>query len=92
MSFRLLIECSKDISKLKIDFTDGTSVATTSDTQTTQKSLEPLNPQDYGARKDEYLNTEDTNDNHNRSIVEKPVILKKERDVKVANELQNLDI
>ncbi|UOK16746.1 hypothetical protein [Vibrio phage phiKT1024] len=31
MSFRLVIECSKDIDKLSIDFSDGSSVVTHSD-------------------------------------------------------------
>lgn len=41
MSFRLLIECSKDIDRLSIDFSDGTSSVVSKDDNDYQKPKEP---------------------------------------------------
>lgn len=41
MSFRLLIECSKEISELHINFTDGTSVVKSSDEPSEPKAEKP---------------------------------------------------
>lgn len=73
MSFRLLIECSKDIDELHINFSDGTSSIVSKDDTDYQKPKEPKEnrePKQYPKVKpkeekenrrplDTYLDTED---------------------------------
>lgn len=105
MSFELHITCSKDIDKLKIDFSDGTSVATTSTPKepkepkkkTTKKSTQnnqeqPTNTPNIPDNSSDFLDTEMDFSNTPREVVEKPVIPDKERPTNIAKELQNLDI
>ena len=84
--FKLLIECTKDIDEIHINFSDNTSFV---------KTKEPKEPKEVKQRKrsEQLLDTEEyTNNNIQDAIIEKPVIEDKERPVKVADELQNLDI
>lgn len=92
MGFELHITCSKDIDKLKIDFSDGTSVVTESEPKVTESPKE--NPQERGTfeRKDHFLDTDFDDIPVAQDIIEKPVIEQKDRPLKVAEELQNLDI
>lgn len=115
MAFKLLIECSKDIDKLSIDFSDGTSVIQESPdkpdkpdkpeiekhqdikprkqrTPRTQSTPNPDKPK-MKNNQDTFLDLDDYDDVPVQSdVVQKPVIEDRERDVKVAEELQNLDI
>ena len=103
MAFKLLIECSKDIDKLSIDFSDGTSVIQESPDKPEIEKHQDIEPRkrsspnpdkpkmqnnqdsllDLGAYDDVPVQTD---------VVQKPVIENRDRDVKVAEELQNLDI
>jgi hypothetical protein len=110
MAFKLLIECSKDIDKLSIDFSDGTSVIQESPdkpdkpkiekhqdirkpTKNTSKSKSNPDKQKVQNNQDDLLDLGAYDDNPVQSdVVQKPVIEDRERGVKVAEELQNLDI
>lgn len=89
MSFRLLIECTKDISELHINFSDGTSIVkeAKSEKKISEKNDKPKK------NNSQYLDTESEDSSSYKSeIIEKPVISDKDRPIKVATELQNLDI
>ena len=94
MAFKLLIECSKDIQFLQINFSDGTSVVTSKEpkenkTERIQKETkEPILPKRKNL--EEYLDT-DTDFSINQEVIEKPVIQDLIRPPKVTDELQNLD-
>ena len=97
MAFKLLIECSKDIQFLQINFSDGTSVVTSKEpeknkenkTEKIQKeNKEPILPKRKNL--EEYLDT-DTDFSINQEVIEKPVIQDLIRPPKVTDELQNLD-
>ena len=95
--FKLLIECSKDIQFLQINFSDGTSVVTSKEpeknkenkTEKIQKETkEPILPKRKNL--EEYLDT-DTDFSISQEVIEKPVIQDLIRPPKVTDELQNLD-
>ena len=101
--FKLLIECSKDIQFLQINFSDGTSVVTSKEpkepkenkTERIQKeNKEPSKPKEPISPKrknlEENLDT-DTDFSINQEVIEKPVIQDLIRPPKVTDELQNLD-
>lgn len=94
--FKLLIECSKDISEIHINFTDGTSVVKSPDEEPKpkQSKLTDKKPKQTGfdeAREELLdLNSEDSITEFNK--VKKPEIVNPIRKAKVATELQNLDI
>ena len=97
MAFKLLIECSKDIQFLQINFSDGTSVVTSKEpkenkTEKIQKeNREPILPKAPKRKNlEEYLDT-DTDFSINQEVIEKPVIQDLIRPPKVTDELQNLD-
>ena len=103
MAFKLLIECSKDIDKLSIDFSDGTSVIQESpdkpeiekhqDTKSRTKSTPNPDKPKMQNNQDNLLDLDAYDDVPVQSdVVQKPVIEDRNRDVKVAEELQNLDI
>ena len=102
MAFKLLIECSKDIDKLSIDFSDGTSsiiespeppeVPKKSENKKIKKeasnNISPM-------RAEEFLDVDEFNNDYTEissEVIELPKINLGERPVKVANELQNLNI
>lgn len=92
MSFELHITCSKDIDKLNIDFSDGSS-AITAISESKQGIPDPSGLDTLDTPKDpvDILDLDQdfsTSDN----IVQKPNVDIPERNVSVANELQNLDI
>lgn len=85
--FKLLIECSKDIDEIHINFSDNTSFVKTKDYKEHKESKV------VKQRNEQFLDTaEYSNNKIQNTIVEKPVIEEMERPVKVADELQNLDI
>ena len=97
MAFKLLIECSKDIDELHINFSDGTSSVVSKEpkepkenkTEKIQKETkEPILPKRKNL--EEYLDT-DTDFSINQEVIEKPVIQDLIRPPKVTDELQNLD-
>ena len=98
--FKLLIECTKDISEISINFTDGTSVVKSSESPGPEtikpKPENPKKPSFSEARR-ELLDLDDSSTPSNISNVKpsqvtKPEIANHDRQVKVATELQNLDI
>ena len=97
MAFKLLIECSKDIDELNINFSDGTSSVVSKEPKEPKgnreikepsKSKEPILPKRKNL--EEYLDT-DTDFSINQEVIEKPVIQDLIRPPKVTDELQNLD-
>ena len=106
MTFRLLIECSKDIDKLSIDFSDGTSmVQHTPDPDLKPKNTNPrVRPEGerHGEesttpamqttrRKDGFIDTDAEFGSVSQEVVPLPTISTAPRPVKVAEELQNMD-
>lgn len=100
--FKLLIECSKDIDTLSINFSDGTSVITESSKPPKAvsdiKVKEQREPKDFKESKkperkplDTYLDTEEDYEVQ-QEAVQKPIIQDVQRPAKVSDELQNLDI
>ena len=95
--FKLVIECSKDIDNLSINFSDGTSVVTESKPNETKEIKEPKVKEIKEIKKperkhlDTYLDTEEDY-SHQQEIVHKPVIENIQRPAKVSEELQNLDL
>lgn len=94
MSFELHITCSKDIDKLKIDFSDGTSVVTEHD-KPKKKSTPKKDPEkkdSVSKTSQDYIPLDTDFSQTKQDIVEKPVIPSQDRPIKVAEELQQLDI
>lgn len=97
--FKLLIECSKDISELSINFTDGTSVVRTSEppepSENTQRKSKKSQTQ-FKQAKEELLDLSTDFSTDFGSLqaepVKKPEIKENTRAPRVAHELQNLDI
>lgn len=102
MSFELIIKCTKDISNLHIDFADGTSsiIHSPDNSEKEDKKIpKPIKenkvqntPKNTPLKtKEEYLDT-----NYGEPIISEKIELPKidlgNREVKVANELQNLQI
>lgn len=95
--FKLLIECSKDIDTLSINFSDGTTVVTESskeqkEQKSTKETKEPKDVKRPNERKqlDKYLDT-DVDFNIDQTVVEKPVIADLDRPAKVSEEIQNFE-
>lgn len=100
--FKLLIECTKDISEISINFADGTSVVKSSEKPEPAKpdkkpeTTKPKKP-NFSEARGELLDLGDSSTSSNISNVKpsqviKPEIANHDRQVKVATELQNLDI
>ena len=98
MAFKLLIECTKDISNLHIDFTDGTSSVIHNEPKPPNPTNSTKRPKEQKtekatqhSQKEEFLDC-----NYGNPIVSERLELPKidlgERGVKVADELQNLKI
>lgn len=109
--FKLNIECTKDISFLKINFADGTStILEDNPSSSEQKSPKEVKKKESKKEpkviteksqtgknylKDDFLPTEDGDSNFmikNSQNVKLPELPDIDRPVKVADELQNLDI
>lgn len=98
MSFTLNIECSRDIEKLSIDFTDGTSTVTHTQPKSTSKKKKVSQPDESVKikpakinRRDQLLNLDEDYSDVSDEVVELPNIDLGERSVSVADELQNFD-
>lgn len=88
--FRLLIECSKDIDKLQIDFSDGTTVVNEKPKTSAKQNSENISKQ-REMKKEQILSLTDYDDAVQQDIIEKPFIPDIQRNTKVAEELQNLN-
>ena len=103
MTFRLLIECTKDIDKLSIDFSDGTSMvqhtpSPESKPKVTRTSKENVSddgqigvPVSIPSRENEFLDIDAEFGSVSQEVVPLPSIPTEVRPVKVADELQNMD-
>lgn len=98
MTFRLLIECTKDIDKLSIDFSDGTSmVQHTPDPDPKPKTGvkrpegQRHDEESTPSRKDAFIDTDAEFGSVSQEVVSLPTISTADRPVKVAEELQNMD-
>lgn len=97
MSFKLLIECSKDISSLTIDFADGTSTVQTSPAhqahRVSKKSTEDnaVVQVQNAKRREVFLDTDADYSSVSQEVVQLPKISDIQRKANVAPELQNLD-
>ncbi len=92
--FKLVIECSKDIDNLSINFSDGTSVVTESKPKELKEPKEQKPKEIKKTERkalDTYLDTEDDYELQ-QEVVQKPFIQEIERPAKVSDELQNLDL
>ena len=92
MSFYLNIESSKDIDELHINFSDGSSNIVTkpkSNTKEPKQVRKTQKVQRIQPKKEEFLDLDSPVES---DIIEKPVIEQNNRPIKVADELQNLDI
>ena len=100
--FRLNIECTKDIDELHINFSDGTSaiVEKTDKHKTSNESYQnqtsQKNQKKQNHKKEQSIQDIDIDFSEECSVsqekVELPTINTENRPVKVADELQNLDI
>lgn len=103
--FKLLIECSKDISELNINFTDGTSVVRASEPSELPEPPEPSENTQHKSKKSQTqfkqakeelldFSTDFSTDfgPPQAESVKKPEIKENTRAPRVAHELQNLDI
>ncbi len=94
--FKLNIECTKDINELHITFADGSSVvSTTSNNHLVSSPGVPVHEvatQQKAQRKEEFLDLDADFGGVSQEVVKPPDILTSTRPVKVASELQNLDI
>lgn len=96
--FKLSIECTKDISELHINFTDGTSAIVEQPDKPSSKNIpkalkkntseRPLNPLKPLSEFDDVSDVPTVQ----QSKVKLPDIEARSRPVKVAEELQNLDL
>lgn len=104
--FKLLIECSKDIDNLSINFSDGTSVITETNqdkeikNQQEQKTKIQKESKEVNEVKEikeprrkleSYLDTE-MDFSNSQEVVQKPIIQEVNRPANVSDELQNLDL
>lgn len=93
MTFKLVIECSKDIDKLKIDFSDGSSCVSTKPVKSTKEEVEPrVTMSTPVSRNDAFIDLDADFGGVSQEVVQKPDVTRAERPVKVAEELQNLNI
>jgi hypothetical protein len=96
--FKLNIECTKDIDELHINFADGTSCIAsgksdkTPDKPTTKKSTTEKSSKPKPTKsKDDLLDLDTDFGGVSQDIVKPPEIKSHDREVKVAEELQNFD-
>lgn len=89
--FELHIQCTKDISKLSIDFTDGTSMVQHSEhSEHSEYSQDSRDSQVLQFNESGESNT--CNESIQSEIVQKPTIERISDKPKVAEELQNMEI
>jgi hypothetical protein len=102
--FKLNIECTKDINELHITFADGTSVVTSNSSSAVvsaprvprepKPQQEKVKPErtERADRQEKFLDTDADFGSVSQEVVQLPEINRTDRPVKVASELQNLDI
>ncbi len=87
--FKLSIECSKDIDKLHIDFSDGSSVVTHTESK---PSIEPVMPQRINdpvtQHHGEILDLDEDFTHKIDTVIDKPVIGEIDREVLVSEDMQ----
>lgn len=91
MGFELHITCSKDIDELYINFSDGTSTIVENKRKENKNDVKSKIYSKKPSR-DVLLETDFENESINHEVIKPPEIPIEERPVKIANELQNLDI
>jgi len=84
LTFKLNIECSKDVSELHITFSDGTNIST-------QPLKESVLEEGSGTQSNNFLDTEADFGSVSSEIVHPPEIVREKKEVLVAEEMQNLD-
>jgi len=98
--FKLLIECSKDIDKLNIDFSDGSTVTQYAQPdQNRNKSVQINQSNSDGSKrlepskssKEAFINTDVEFGSISQEVIRPPSIKMENRPIKVAAELQNMD-
>jgi hypothetical protein len=90
--FRLNIECSKDIDELHINFSDGSSVVTTKPSNDVQPETAPVTETHQETRrKGQDLDLDMEFGEVSQEVIKPPEIESVQREVKVAQELQNFD-
>jgi hypothetical protein len=90
--FKLNIECTKDIDELHINFSDGSSVVTTKPSNDVQLETAPVTETHQETRrKGQDLDLDMDFGDVSQEIIKPPEIHREEREVKVAEELQNFD-
>ena len=94
--FKLNIESTKDINELHITFSDGSSVVSTvSNNNLVSSPRVPVHekPRDKPQKtQEQFLDTDADFGGVSQDVVKLPEINRTDRPVKVASELQNLDI
>ena len=88
MSFEFSIKCSKDIKSLHIDFSDGTSSVVEKKPKVSKKVEEKSFVEN---KQDDFLDTDTDFSNTHNEIIKPPEIVRENKSVKVAEELQNFD-
>lgn len=83
-TFELHITCSKDIEELHINFADGSSIVKSVNTNKSEPVKKPNNSK--------YLPTDEEDSEINQEVITPPEVPDKHNDIKVAPELQELDI
>ncbi len=99
--FKLNIECTKDINELHITFADGSCVVSSNSnnaipSQTrVPREPKPQKEQEVNERqkgREEFLDLDADFGHVSQDVVKPPDIQRADRPIKVASELQNLDI
>jgi len=95
--FKLLIECSKDLESLNINFTDGTSIikeciSATSNIKSTKDTKNTSNTSNTVKNTAEALDLSVYDSVQSQEILKLPIIEDLNRPISVASELQNLDV
>lgn len=93
--FKLLIESSKDITSLSINFADGTSQVMNNgpiEKNTLEKPKSDEKPSKFEEAKQDLIDTSLYESTKTFENIQKPKIEDINREAKVASELQNLDI
>lgn len=98
--FKLNIECTKDFDELHIIFSDGTNTVVTNGRKeinnNVKETVQNKKPQAKSLQRnkpsEDLLDTDAEWGGVSQEVVQKPSIDDRQRPVKVAEELQNLDI
>lgn len=83
--FKLVIECSKDIDEIHINFSDGTSVIKNTNSENSEHK-------ECSESTEKYIPIEENISEVKHKIVKPPIIKDEHKKPKIAPELQNCDI